>query len=380
MKAQSDINEASLQTSLRAAGQVAAHPGSLADLPPQAGWSKIPVAEGAQWSLRLANEKNASIRQYPLFNERYRRTLTQPRYLRYADTHGDVLGFACIVIFGIPLLRCGVVIDGPVAIGERAPLGILVSALVDWFRSNGLAFVRLSHHDEEMAEHFARMPGAVSDNPFPFVPRYGRELVVRLTADDAEMLAGFQPIARRDIRKAAAAGCGLQKSADPEFFRSLWPIFASRAKQKGLRLGSLQDYESIFRLSPREDLVRLYTAYYGGKPVYSAVFLRDHSTAHYFIGALDKTALGSYPTPSCLLHWEAMRDYRNLGCTRYNLGGRSGSVYTFKKKFQPSEFPSPASTTLVFNPPLFRVWLRLVFPLLGGFKRGAALWQDSQKP
>ena len=151
------------------------------------------------------------------------------------------------------------------------------------------------------------------------------------------------------------------------------PRLVRRARKKGIRLGSLEEYCSMFRHSPRNDLVRLYTAFYGERPVYSAVVLRSHSTVHQLIAALDEDILDLKPTPSCLLIWEAMRDYRDLGCSWYNLGGRSGSVYEFKRRFRPSEVPSPITVTLVLRPLLFRIWSCCLAPLVTGVLRGANL-------
>ena len=356
-----------------------ATPGAACHTNLKLSWSEIRNPDLSHWILRLADEEQAPIRQYPLFNERFRRILTAPVYLKCVDTSGDIRGFACVISFGRAPFKCGVVIDGPVLFREDDYSKLAAEALVSWFRSNGFAFVRVSNNRQPVIALLSGLPEAVFHNPFPFIPRYGGELVVSLKTSESDMLAGFQQVCRRDIKHAREALCVVTKSQDVKEFRNVWPMYASRAKEKGLRMGSLKDYESLFKLSPREDLVRIYTAFYDGSAAYSAVFLRDHSTVHYFLGALDLEALGAHPTPSCLVHWEAMRDYRSLGCSWYNLGGRSGSVYTFKKKFRPSEVPSPTSITLVLRPLLYSVWVRLVIPMLEGVKRAVAFWRERRR-
>ena len=337
---------------------------------PHSIWSEIPSSELAGWCLRLAEEESASIRQFPLFNERFRRKSMKPFYLRYANNRGKVTGFACVISFGFPFLRCGAVIDGPIALDPWDDSGEEVRQLVSWLRSSGFIFVRCSHRDQTMIDSLAKVSEAVVANPLPFIPRYGGDLAVDLGGDDTKLLAGFQQIARQEIRRAAEAGCVIKKSADLNEFRKLWPVYAARARKKHVRLGSFQDYESMFKLSPRSDIVRIYNAYYGEKLAYSSVFLREQSMVHHTLGALDTEALGGNPTPSCLLHWYAMRDYRDLGCRWYNLGGPSGPVYAFKRKFRPSQVGSPTSVTLVLRPLLYRVWSRSILPVL---KRSPAL-------
>ena len=86
--------------------------------------------------------------------------------------------------------------------------------------------------------------------------------------------------------------------------------------------------------------------------------------AHYHIGASDVGALDGRPSPSCLLHFQAMRYAYQQGATVYNLGIRGGPVYTFKKKFRPSEIFYPEPRVIVLRPLLYRLWKLLVFKYL----------------
>ncbi len=332
-------------------------------------WEEIPVSELREWSDRLAREENASIRQYPFYNERFRGAIIRPVYLRCPGRLPESPAFVSVLTFGVPPFKCGVVINGPVPTGNGIVDDEQIASLMNWLRASRYAFVRFSHSDRTVMDHFAELPIASGTNPFPFIPRYGGELAVRLVERDADLLGGFQQIARRDIRKAAEAGCLVTKSNAETDLSNIWPMYARRASKKRISLGSVKNHRAMFKLAPRPDSIRVYTASYNGRPVYSAVFLREHSTVYYYVGALDSEALGDRPTPSCFLHWEAMRDYRDAGCAFYNLGGRSGSVYQFKKKFRPIELPAVTSATLVFRARAHRFWTRMVLPVIEGLLR-----------
>lgn len=303
----------------------------------------------------------------------------KPVYIEYADASGDVRGFACIISIGYASFKCGLVTDGPVFFHELGCPKQAAEAFVGWLRDNGFAFVRVSHNREPVMATLRGLPEAVSLNALPFAPIFDGELAVNLDSDNTKMLAGFQQVARQEIKRSRQAGCSVMKSHDVHAFRKLWPIYARRAKEKSFTIGSLRDYESMFALSPREDLVRVYCACYGDKAAYSVVFLREHSTVHYFLAALDVAALGSYPTPSCFLLWEAMQDYRGLGCKLCNLGGGSGTYYGLKRKFHPCVLPSPISTTIVLRPVLYRLWVRLGIPMRGAAAGGFALWRAGRR-
>jgi hypothetical protein len=82
---------------------------------------------------------------------------------------------------------------------------------------------------------------------------------------------------------------------------------------------------------------------------------RASRTSFHLIGALDRDVLGNAPTPSCLVHWIAMRDLFRDGVREYNLGTRSGSVYAFKRKFRPEERSITPPISLICSPAKFRL-------------------------
>src|SRR2546422_3196812 len=96
-------------------------------------WNEIPAEELPEWSLRLAQEESVSIRQHPVFNQRFRRVLAKPVYLKCVSPSGDEAGFACLLSFGCARLKFGVVIDGPVELGGRSSAGQRAGALGDSF-------------------------------------------------------------------------------------------------------------------------------------------------------------------------------------------------------------------------------------------------------
>ena len=337
-------------------------------------WLEMSPAEISQLAVHLvSHEDHASIKQYPAFNERFRRFLSKPTYLKCVDGSGATLGFVGLISLAFPGIRCGFVIDGPVFFGGRPCEDDHGRALVAWLRSHGYAFVRFSHRDPAQIQSFALWPEAVRENPLPFILRYGSECVISLKADDAEMHSGFQQTARKEIRRAREAGSIIRRSSNLKDFQNLWPIFTKRAKEKGFPLQNLERYESMFALSRREDLARLYTCYYNDLPVFPVLLLRERAEVYGMLGALDKNALGDKPSPCCLVYWTIMREYRDLGCLRFNMGQPTGSVYALKRKFRPSMTPSPFTITLVVNPRVYRIWIRVIMRTIGTALRGVKM-------
>jgi lipid II:glycine glycyltransferase (peptidoglycan interpeptide bridge formation enzyme) len=185
-------------------------------------------------------------------------------------------------------------------------------------------------------------------------------LYVELTPDEATMLSRFQTVARRNIKQAREAEYVISVDHEPQAMRKAWPAFESRSAHKGISYRALDTYMRMMREAEPHGAAHLYTAWLQGKPIAAILILRDCTTAHYFLGTIDTEALGDAPSPACLLHWHAMRHAAEMGSAFYNLGTRSGPVYTFKAKFRPVEHTHPQPLTLEVTPPLYRLWRRLL--------------------
>jgi lipid II:glycine glycyltransferase (peptidoglycan interpeptide bridge formation enzyme) len=199
-------------------------------------------------------------------------------------------------------------------------------------------------------ERAARVDGV------PVYPYPDSELYVALSADEQKMLSGFQKIARQEIRKAGEAGYLVTIDHNPSAMEKAWPAFESRSAQKGISYRNLDTYKRMMRKAEPHRAAHLYTAWHHEIPIAAILILRDCTTAHYFLGTIDLRALGSLPSPACLLHWQAMRHAVEMGATAYNLGTRSGPVHAFKTKFRPVEREWPTPLTLILSPRVYAFW------------------------
>jgi hypothetical protein len=324
-------------------------------------WHPIAQASLPSWNKRLFTT-DASLFQYPFWAESFREMHFGPRYLVYSDGPSE-RAYVSILSLGLPALRIGLVLRGPVSLEGGAISRDALSALVRWARQHGFVFLRFSHTSADALDRIAALPNARRENPFPFYCDLDEELIVEQRADDAAMLSSFQPIARREIHKAQKVGYEIRASDSEEMFTEAWPLFRGLADRKGMRHRPLKSYLELLRQARPVHGACVYVAYLKGRPVEAILIARDSRVALYVSGALDVDALGDAESPSCLMHWQAMRDCYKLGQTRYNLGTSSGVVYQFKRKFRPDVIKLPANVTVVTNRPLFVIWKTLVLRL-----------------
>lgn len=319
-------------------------------------WSEIPKGEIDNWNRRLL-DTNASYRQYPYWNEPYRKQHFVPQYLLYGPANSPEF-YACVVSVGLPGLRIGLVQSGPVSLSGGKVDPQAVSALLRWAKHRGCVFVRFSNSDSGLLDSIASRESSVRLDAFPLYRVHRYNLLVRQLEDDNQMLASFQTICRRKIKKATRAGYEIRTSDSLADLHKVWPIFRATAKRKGYRLSSrpLSGWLDLLERARPNKLARLYTAHLDGQCMQAILVIRYGNTAEYMLGALNLDTLDSRASPSCLLHWHAMRDFYRQGCEYYNLGSPGAIMYQFKRQFRPELFVDPQPVTVRIRPNLYRLW------------------------
>lgn len=321
---------------------------------PDGRWRPVPAEEMRAWTERL-RERGASLFQLPYWNEPLRALGFRPRYLVF-EQDGRALAWVCLLAFGVPGARVGLVQRGPVALtAGGVPAGAL-RALGRWSRRRGYIFLRWTHTDATVLEAVAALPNARRLDAFPFYRDPREALLVPQEGSDEEVFGRLQAVARRNVRGAERDGYTVSTSESPEALRAVWSLFEELDHRKGLRHRPLASFEALLREAGPLGAARVYVAAIQGRPVAALLVVRGGDTAHYITGALAVDRLDGRESPSALLHWRAMRDFAHDGATMYDLGTRSGPVHQFKRKFRPREVSFPDPVTLVTNRVLYPVW------------------------
>ncbi|HEV2179437.1 MAG TPA: GNAT family N-acetyltransferase, partial [Gemmatimonadaceae bacterium] len=280
---------------------------------------------------------DAPVFQLPYWNEPLRAMGFRPRYLRLGD-EPRTFAYATVLQMGPPGARLGLVQRGPVVRPDGGmPTSAAAQSLAKWSRRHGFIFLRFTHPHADVLDAVAEMPHARRADAVPFYRDPGEQLVVSQAGTDDEVLASFQPIARRDIRGAEKAGFRIDRSCDADSFKRLWPLFERLSKRKGFHYRALRSYLELLKEAQPQGGADVFAAYLHDVPVETILVVRDRRTAYYISGALDLAALGDAASPSVLTHWVAMRTLAREGAEVYDLGTKSGAVYVFKRKVRPRE-------------------------------------------
>jgi len=327
-----------------------------------ASWFEVRRQDLSVWNDVLLCS-DASLYQYPFWNEPYRPLWVTPRYLAWG-TQDRPLALVAILTVGFGPAKIGLVFRGPVCFhpGFEFPQAA-IEELSSWARSEGYVFIRFTHSDPQVLQQLAAVGHSEPFDAFPYFldyPVLSPDYIVEQFDCEEATLASFDREARRKLRRATEAGYEFTSGNSPEALAEAWPLYQDCARRKHFRLERpLSVYMETVRLAQSHNCVRVYSACINGKMVGSALVFRDHAMAHCLLAAFDP----EHRHAAVFLHWHAMRDMYRLGARRYNLGPAPGSLARFKEQFCQHPVTYPGALTVVLNEGLFRVWQKAVFPL-----------------
>ena len=140
--------------------------------------------------------------------------------------------------------------------------------------------------------------------------------LLNIDLDPEALKAGFKPKTRYNLNLAERKGVKVSGSKDVTTFARL---AADTAKRQGIHLPSVAYYQTALDLFAPRDQVRLYLAEHEGDILAGIMVFRFGKTAYYLFGG--STERKRELMPNYLLHWQAMLDFRALGCDTYDWWG-----------------------------------------------------------
>jgi len=140
--------------------------------------------------------------------------------------------------------------------------------------------------------------------------------LLRIDADPETLKAGFKPKTRYNLNLAERKGVTVEATRDIATFARLTAV---TAKRQAIHLPGAVYYQAALDLFDKRDEVRLYLAKHDGDALGGIMVFRFGKTAYYLFGgsAENKREL----MPNYLLHWQAMLDFRSMGCETYDWWG-----------------------------------------------------------
>jgi lipid II:glycine glycyltransferase (peptidoglycan interpeptide bridge formation enzyme) len=134
-----------------------------------------------------------------------------------------------------------------------------------------------------------------------------------------DVLAGFNQLWRRNIRKAEKSGVSVRPGARDDLAR-FHPVYVETAARDGFTPRGLDYFERMWdSLNAREERLRLYLAEHDGHLAAATLMVVVGDHAWYSYGA--STTADRDVRPSNALQWSMIQDAHARGCSVYDLRG-----------------------------------------------------------
>jgi lipid II:glycine glycyltransferase (peptidoglycan interpeptide bridge formation enzyme) len=140
--------------------------------------------------------------------------------------------------------------------------------------------------------------------------------LLRIDLDPESLKAAFKPKTRYNLNLAEKKGVTVRASRDVATFARL---AADTGKRQGIHLPGVAYYQSALELFGASDSVRLYLADHEGETLGGIMVFRFGKTAYYLFGGSSDSKRELMP--NYLLHWQAILDFKALGCDTYDWWG-----------------------------------------------------------
>lgn len=186
--------------------------------------------------------------------------------------------------------------------------------------------------------------------------------ILDITKSEEELLANMRKTTRYEIRKAEKLGVKIEKSRDQSLIRQFFDLQMATARRHNFVPFSYQFFREQFKVFFEIHKAFLYTAKFENKILAQAFIIFYGQEADYHYGA--STEEGRKIPGAYLLQWEAIKEAKRRGLTRYNFWGvapesqtdhRFHGVSVFKRGFGGEDVNYLHAQDLVISKPRYLI-------------------------
>jgi lipid II:glycine glycyltransferase (peptidoglycan interpeptide bridge formation enzyme) len=245
--------------------------------------------------------------------------------------------------------------------------------LIDWKNGDVVEVVKdfILNKVKQTNTHFARISPLLSKTvenesllkDLGFVPSLTHAtdaeltVVVDLEQSEEEIMKNMRKTTRNLVRKAQKMGLTVKHSDDFSLFEDFKKVYLDTVERQGWNAYSIDYIKREYQIFSDNGKADMFVSYLDGDPISASIFIKHHNQVIYhYSGSVTKYR----NVPSAyLLHWEAIKHYKNLGFTLYNFWGVSPEgnkkhpwygLSLFKRGFTKKELEFVHAHDLVVNP------------------------------
>jgi len=181
-----------------------------------------------------------------------------------------------------------------------------------------------------------------------------------ITKSEEELLSQMRKATRYEIKKAIKIGIKITASKDEKDIQKFYDLQIETAKRQKFVPFSYKFLHEQFKVFAQNENVLLYKAEFKNKLLAQAFVIFYGNEAVYHYGASTKE--GRHYPGAYLIQWEAIKEAKKRGKTRYNLWGvapleksdhRFAGLSLFKRGFGGEDFQYLPAQDLIINKPRY---------------------------
>ncbi len=202
----------------------------------------------------------------------------------------------------------------------------------------------------------------------PILPRH--TIYIDLTLSEEKLLANMHEKTRYNIKLAQKKGVVVKEESSSEALEEFIQLLENTEKRQAFYSHQPNYYRKLWDILSPEKMVYLLSAYVGEKMAASIMLFRFKDTLYYPYGGSDPQ-FREFMAPN-LLHWEAIKLGKKLGCKTYDLWGSYQNkpvesdpwwgIYRFKSGFGGEDITFPETVDIPLSP------LYQLYPLADKFR------------
>ncbi|MEX0650069.1 MAG: peptidoglycan bridge formation glycyltransferase FemA/FemB family protein [Candidatus Andersenbacteria bacterium] len=184
-----------------------------------------------------------------------------------------------------------------------------------------------------------------------------------ISADEESLLTAMRKTTRHAIKKAQKEGVTVEVVRNITALDRFWPLYIATKNRHEFVPFPKEFIAAQFEEFMKEDRAFAIIARYNNEDVAAAVIFQFGSTSFYYHGA--STKLPASVPAAQLLQWEAIREAKHSGATRYNFWGIApddqpnhpfAGITTFKKGFGGKAVDYLHAQDLPLSPRYWKLW------------------------
>ncbi|MDA1169452.1 MAG: peptidoglycan bridge formation glycyltransferase FemA/FemB family protein [bacterium] len=143
--------------------------------------------------------------------------------------------------------------------------------------------------------------------------------VLDISHSEEQIVLGMRKTTRHAIHKATKEGVTVKISKDTATLERFWPLYEQTKNRHGFVPFSKADISEQVAIFGESNMMFFAIATYKGEDVAAAICFQFGKTVFYYHGASKK--ISSTVPAAQLLQWEAIREAKKWGATKYNFWG-----------------------------------------------------------